>query len=1308
MTITVTSTPLNLSVTNERGPQGPQGPAGPAGSQGSTGATGPAGPQGPTGPTGPQGASVTGPTGPQGPQGPTGPTGPSFNLTNYTTNSNISSNDWIFWADNSTFQEYKLQYSDFQTPITTAANAYTDTQINNLINGSPAALDTLDELAAALNDDSNFASTVTNNIATKLNSSDFNPFFDARIATKSIDNFIDIDISTNNPTNGQALIWDNTNGVFIPGDSFSQSDFDAAFTAKSTTNLSEGTNLYYTNARADARVTNAIIDEDNMSSNLDTKVPTQQSVKAYVDAQVATVPTGDITSVVAGTGLSGGGTSGDVTLNVDLLSKQGGTNFTNSLLIGHTTTGTLNNANGNVGVGITALDAITTGDNNVAVGFGAGSALSQGTQNVAIGQDALTVNNNGNENTAVGGRASRLLQNGTGNTTLGYNAGTAMNSANADYNILIGHSAGDNITEGAGNVIIGSIDADNATGDRQLKIAGYDGTTTTTWISGDSSGNLTTVGDVTLANNKKVIFGDAGENIVGDGVNLNVNSSNNTNVNATNIVKLAGSGIEVSLGGGAAHMLFSDGTTQFGHIKKVSNNFDFRSSISDGDITFRGNDGGTGITALTLDMSEAGAATFNSNVTVGGDLIVNGTTTTVNSTQVNIQNAFVFEGSTADAHETTLTVTDPTADRTITLPDESGEVIIGKNGGTNFTGSLLIGHSTSGTLNASTYNTGVGIGTLDALTSGDRNTALGSNAGTALNTANNNTLIGYEAGKGITNSNMNVAIGDNAFAGTNIDSNSASNTVVGAFAMNVSSGAKENTAIGRDAGREVTTGDGNIFIGYNAGANDNTSGITTGSGNVIIGSVDPVSRTGNRQLVIAGNDGTTTTTWISGDSNGFIGLGTNSPLEQLHISDPNDPMILIEDTSGDNQSAIRFKSPNREWVAGSYGGNNSFNISNHSAFGTNDYFVIKNTGNIGIGTDSPLDKLTISGGSVSVEDGYGIRFGDGSYRIEGKDDGTNARIGFITSGSEAMRINSSGQIGIGTSSPSRDLHIAKSTSNNTVRLQVENTSNTSGSHGVISIYSGGTSGGDPYLHFKVNNGEQYSIGIDNDQSDALVFSNSFGVGSNNLMTITPAGNVGINDNSPSQTLTVQGVNNSSSATLKTQDTDGRGILIESPYSGSGVGYIGTNGTNSSFGFKINNVQKAILDINGNLGIGTNSPSQKLDVDGNIAVSGNLTDQYTTDLTVKTSNFTITSSSLGKIYLLDSSSNTVTATLPASPNNGERVKFIDVAGSASTNNITIGRNGNNIQGDASDLTVVTDRAAFELMFVTSYGWILTNV
>ena len=87
-----------------------------------------------------------------------------------------------------------------------------------------------------------------------------------------------------------------------------------------------------------------------------------------------------------------------------------------------------------------------------------------------------------------------------------------------------------------------------------------------------------------------------------------------------------------------------------------------------------------GQTALDLKANLAGP-TFTGTVNaaaliLSGDLTVNGTTTTVNSTTVNVSNAFVFEGTTADAFETTLTVTDPTADRTITLPDSTGTVAL--------------------------------------------------------------------------------------------------------------------------------------------------------------------------------------------------------------------------------------------------------------------------------------------------------------------------------------------------------------------------------------------------------------------------------------------------------------------------------------------------------------------------------------------------------------------------------------------------------------------------------------------------------
>ena len=96
-----------------------------------------------------------------------------------------------------------------------------------------------------------------------------------------------------------------------------------------------------------------------------------------------------------------------------------------------------------------------------------------------------------------------------------------------------------------------------------------------------------------------------------------------------------------------------------------------------GTITFNGtsNEIEVGESSGTITVGLPSDVTIGNNLTVTGDLTVNGTTTTVNSTTIEITNSFTFEGSTADGFETTLGVVDPTADRTINLPDVSGTVI---------------------------------------------------------------------------------------------------------------------------------------------------------------------------------------------------------------------------------------------------------------------------------------------------------------------------------------------------------------------------------------------------------------------------------------------------------------------------------------------------------------------------------------------------------------------------------------------------------------------------------------------------------
>ena len=64
------------------------------------------------------------------------------------------------------------------------------------------------------------------------------------------------------------------------------------------------------------------------------------------------------------------------------------------------------------------------------------------------------------------------------------------------------------------------------------------------------------------------------------------------------------------------------------------------------------------------------------NVAVAGNLTVSGTTTSVNQTEINVTNAFVFEGASADAHETIFRINEPTTDRIASLQDKTGTIAL--------------------------------------------------------------------------------------------------------------------------------------------------------------------------------------------------------------------------------------------------------------------------------------------------------------------------------------------------------------------------------------------------------------------------------------------------------------------------------------------------------------------------------------------------------------------------------------------------------------------------------------------------------
>jgi len=90
-----------------------------------------------------------------------------------------------------------------------------------------------------------------------------------------------------------------------------------------------------------------------------------------------------------------------------------------------------------------------------------------------------------------------------------------------------------------------------------------------------------------------------------------------------------------------------------------------------------------------------------------------------------------------------------------------------------------------------------------------------------------------------------------------------------------------------------------------------------------------------------------------------------------------------------------------------------------------------------------------------------------------------------------------------------------------------------------------------------------------------------------------------------------------------------------------------------------------------------------------------------DTTAKTASFTAVS---GNGYFVNTTGGAITVTLPATPSAGDIVAVSDYANTAETNNITIGRNGSNIEGDASDLVITNSGIAMTFVYAdATKGW-----